>query len=277
MISASRYVLGLILLLALQTASASPFPGYRPRAASTVKVLVQNTAVRTSSRATTYCSEAQVTSIKQAIRDLQLLAGAAEKVLSATGAFQSSPVKAYLGDITANALTSLVNLRYTNVKNFWAGVDIALEEVTDTTAEDNSLYLYCPPSSTKACSSTYGTSYAFASIKGEADAMLNEIAFCPKSFEGHPLADQTRSFQRQKTIDKFTAPSTLGLVLLHESQHSITVMQTTDMSNVLEDVNKASALTPQTCSALDPADKLKNAENVALLAFVAYAGPDRFT
>ncbi|KAJ7116272.1 hypothetical protein C8R43DRAFT_960939 [Mycena crocata] len=247
--------------------NASPLAALlsRDQSATKVKIMVSdpNAATRSSTRTSTLCSSDQVNIVKQAILDLGTLAEAAKTVLALANndIVQLEPVQTFLGDIDGvEALNSLVNLRYSNVQNFWAGIDKSLVGVQAMKPGDGTLYLYCAAAADAYCKS----SYAFT-------------------------------------------------ILLHESQHSLNALQTTDLSNILEDLpvrdskqdsdseqdseseqdsdsekdsdseqdsdskeEPIKAVTPKTCTELDPEKRSKNAENIALLAFVAHADRDRF-
>ncbi|KAJ7461350.1 hypothetical protein B0H11DRAFT_2056862 [Mycena galericulata] len=279
------HLLCLFFFSVSQVSWASPVATLVERAPAKVKILTSKAAGSRTSRTTNYCSDDQFETIQTAILDLGTLTAAAQKVLSPTDSAvsNSEPIQSFLGPITSDALNSLVTLRYSQVQEFWSGVEQTLEQVKETTTGDKTLYLYCPPNGNDpdGCTAGADSSYAFTSNAGEKDAEFNEIALCPKFFQDKSLSSQVTTYQtdqRRNMKTDFTPLTNVGVVLLHESQHSLSALQSTDGADILEDLKNGgiTAYTPKLCAALSPEDRQKNAENIAIVAFLAYADPSRF-
>ncbi|KAJ6509648.1 hypothetical protein DFH09DRAFT_1100704 [Mycena vulgaris] len=194
-------------------------------------------------RGSKLCDAAELGTLNNAIQDLKLLTAAAAKVLLTPGASQTDPVRSYLGDISDNDLASIVQLRYTNVQNFYPSGTIK----TKTDIDDNNvMWFWCPAGQQnlevseclqKEKGVMVQNSFAVNNNVGVGEALYSSIALCPKFFTGRSLRDEVNVYRRSGGTNSFDIPTT---------------------------------------PALSPEDKLKNAESFALLAFLAYADPDRF-
>ncbi|KAJ7449398.1 hypothetical protein B0H11DRAFT_2078568 [Mycena galericulata] len=226
------HLLVLFFFSVSQVSWASPVATLVERAPAKVKVLTSKAAGIRTSRTTNYCSDGQFETIQTAILDLGTLTAAAQKMLSPTdsGASNSEPIQSFLGPITPDAFNSLVTLRYSQVQEFWSGVDKTLEQVKETTPGDKTLYF------------------------------------------------QATTYQIDQRRNRKTDFTPLTNILLHESQHSLSALQSTDKTDILEDLKNGgvTAYSPKSCAALSPEKRQKNAENIAIVAFLAYADPSRF-
>ncbi|KAJ6569217.1 hypothetical protein B0H19DRAFT_1065981 [Mycena capillaripes] len=274
MITHSRaFLFALAALATIQISTSSPLSHRGPSKRATsipVKVLYKSNA-----RSGMFCSDDEKKAIEQAIKDLKSIAAVAETVLLVDDAPQMEGVKTYLGTVTRAELSNLVKLRYTNVRQSYPDGPLTTVNAMSTT-DYETLFLYCPkgPADLKSteCTDAKGDQNSFA-VDVNADPakhIVNSISFCPRFFKGVSLAAQTSSYQKAAKAHKsnsFDAPTTPAVTLLHESQHALVVLKSTNDKDIAEDVdigNGISAVTPAQCAALTPAQKLENAENFAL-------------
>ncbi|KAJ6569206.1 hypothetical protein B0H19DRAFT_1065971 [Mycena capillaripes] len=260
------FLLGLATLAIVQISTSSPLSHPISRGSSTpelvapVKVLYK---ANTRPRSGMLCTETEKRAIEGAIKDLKSIAATAEAVLILDHAPQMEAVKTYLGTgaytqindipfmfdltdlVSKTELSGLVKLRYTNVREFYP--DGLLPTVDAMSLTDyETLFLSCPKGDQSlkktGCKDDKGNQNSFAvNINADpGDKIVNSIAFCPRFFLGISLADQTnsyRKFQAQaRESDSFEGPTTPGVTLLHESQHALVALQSTDKKMILEDI-----------------------------------------
>ncbi|KAJ7474195.1 hypothetical protein FB451DRAFT_1174710 [Mycena latifolia] len=203
-----------------------------------------------------FCSEDNIQAFKQGVEDVSILT------------------------ITPEALKALVQLRYANVQDFFSDVphpNWKPQKMVDPNGQ-LPLYFSCPSGTAQLqasrCNYKDGNrknveSFAVtSSILEHSD--FDEIALCPKFFDAagtRSSADEVKLYQAAKkkgNMNSFDAPKTPGVA-----------MQSTNMGDATDDP----ATTPAQYyySALSDSKKLENAENFALLGFLAHADPGRFT
>ncbi|KAJ6501771.1 hypothetical protein DFH09DRAFT_1335893 [Mycena vulgaris] len=169
-------------------------------------------------RGSKLCDAAELGTLNNAIRDLKLLTAAAAKVLLAPGASQTEPVRSYLGDISDNDLASIVQLRYTNVQDFYPSGTIKTKTDTD---DNNVMWFWCPAGPQnmevsqclqKEKGVIVKNSFAVNTNFGEPGAEYSSIALCPRFFTGRSLLDEVNVYRRSGGANGFDTPTTPGVV-----------------------------------------------------------------
>ncbi|KAJ7447937.1 hypothetical protein B0H11DRAFT_2334119 [Mycena galericulata] len=311
-----RTLLLIPFLLSARHTSSAPLEGRVdtacPLGPPTYKVLVQSPTVPaavpsalpsgTISFDDFVCSQDQISYLQQGLADARTLAEAASKALSnPTKASKSEAVTSFLGSITADTLKTQVQLRYTNVANSLSSPTLEQTYQIDKSGTDKSVYFLCAtgPGQDTASQCTMPKSQSFAitgnlgfgDYKGDNVEEYTSITLCPNFFNKAQLATDVASYLDKKKryprgLYTFTSPtmgfsyipfSFPGMVLLHESQHCLAIMQSEHKEDNLDDDVDLQA--PDECSSnkVSATKKQDNAENFALLGFLAYADPGRFT
>ncbi|TDL21617.1 hypothetical protein BD410DRAFT_898724 [Rickenella mellea] len=236
---------------------------------STVTLQVLNDSVDTKLG----CTAAQISTLQSALSDASSVAAVAARTLSgvALGGTNPEAVATFLG-ITGSELADQTSTRITSVGTEYGG---SLGQITDLIAgnSDTTLRFYCPAASTTAQEGNPcdpGDEASTANL-AEGGGAINKIALCDQFFVGDTLAADTSNYNADKAAGKLTSfrnPLSPGIV----SQHSVPLLGG-DLSLVLEDEAEDVA----DCAALPDSEKADNAENWALIAFLAQVDPSRFS
>ncbi|KAJ7461366.1 hypothetical protein B0H11DRAFT_2312850 [Mycena galericulata] len=302
-----RTLLLIPFLLSARYTSSAPLEGRVdtacPLGPPTYKVLVQSPTVPaavpsalpsgTISFDDFVCSQDQISYLQQGLADARTLAEAASKALSnPTKASKSEAVTSFLGSITADTLKTQVQLRYTNVANSLSSPTLEQTYKIDKSGTDKSVYFLCAtgPGQDTASQCTMPKSQSFAitgnlgfgDYKGDNVEEYTSITLCPNFFNKAQLATDVASYLDKKK----RYPRGFGILLhsvflsrngLVESQHCLAIMQSEHKEDNLDDDVDLQA--PDECSSnkVSATEKQDNAENFALLGFLAYADPGRFT
>ncbi|TDL21619.1 hypothetical protein BD410DRAFT_804013 [Rickenella mellea] len=263
---ALSYIVGFICVTHAPQILARPL---FPRQA-TVTLQVLNNSVDTKLG----CSAAQIATLQSALTDASNIASVAARTLSGVALSGTSPeaVTNFLG-ITGAQLADQTATRITAVGTAYAS---SLEQITDLVNgnTDQTLRFYCPAATTSAQEGNPCESDDNAATDNLQEGKINKMALCDLFFAGGSLASDTTTYNADKAAGKltsFTSPNDPGITLIHEAQHSVPLLGG-DLSLVLEDI----AISVAQCAALPASDKEDNAENWALIAFLAQVDPSRF-
>ncbi|TDL21623.1 hypothetical protein BD410DRAFT_804017 [Rickenella mellea] len=221
------------------------------------------------------CPAAKISTLQTALTDASNIAAVAARTLSGVALSGSSPeaITTFLG-ITGTDLADGTTLRFTDVGNAYGG---ALTQITDLVAgnSDTTLRFYCPDIATTEPEGNPCDASALAVTENLAEGSINKMALCTQFFSGGSLAADTATYNAEKAAgkaDSFSTPDDPALTLIHEAQHSVPLLDG-HVDNVLEDI----ALETDACAALPADEKPTNAENWAIIAFLANVDPGRFS
>ncbi|KAJ7447934.1 hypothetical protein B0H11DRAFT_2290047, partial [Mycena galericulata] len=219
----------------------------------TLKVLVQSSNSPTSEPSTAatgasaqVCTQDQIDYLQQGLTDAGTLASSGAAKLGNADAIQSAVVKTYLGKITAEALQDIVRLRYKNVQESLTSATLTQVDTIDQSGTDTSVYFLCGTGANEPsdCTQSSSTSDAFTlnlDDKDEGnDVKFTSITLCPNFFNGTPLEADVDSYNENKAkkpngLNTFAPPRSAGGIILHESQHCLAVLQSSDRTNNVQD------------------------------------------
>ncbi|TDL22190.1 hypothetical protein BD410DRAFT_270389 [Rickenella mellea] len=251
--------LGLVSLICASNTVAAPLTRRTP---VTLQVLNDSVDQKLG------CSTTQIETLEGALTDAKNVAAGAATTLGAANVLSSEGVQTFLGSITAAQLAAQIPIRFTSVGT---GLSGTLTQITDLVAgnSDQTLRFYCPAETTTEAEGNPCSAQSDAVAENLAEGSINKIALCPNFFGGGSITSDKASYLVSKAAGKltsFNAPRNPGHILIHEAQHSVPLLGGS-AANILEDISADAK--PTSCVALNKKKRALNAENWALVSFLA--------
>ncbi|KAJ7218175.1 hypothetical protein C8J57DRAFT_1482839 [Mycena rebaudengoi] len=212
-----------------------------------------------------FCDPSQIKSIEAAIESAREMAEKAAQLLQRPDAHLSEAVTTFLGKtgkpgkgITAERLAEIVQMRFANVQQSYSGVHLTQVDALDRSGTDQSVYFTCPKPD----------SAAEKAEKCNKESQANTVNLGLPDGEGGEFKNTKQTYQNlvktnPNRMNNFDNPACPGLTLLHEAQHSLPILQSSDEPDNLDD--RYRKIGDGTGPRIYPKFKQDNAENVAIL------------
>jgi len=222
------------------------------------------------------CSAVQIAYIKTAVTIAAQITSSAANIYSNPRMSQNPIVQAFLGQISEAAFQAEVTKRFKTVAE---NLERKLSEISaddeEKIQEEDALSFFCQNSKTLLAVTSNQKDTPPA---GENRIVLGKKFFQTETAEALFNKDKGIFEAANGDLTKWaTALDNPGHTLVHEAQHSLILLGSTSANDNLKDLTNSAGKNnrPNACIGLaSDADKQSNAENWALLAFVAAVDPD---